>query len=176
MIKLSISFKTFLKISILTIPGKHVITRPGPVFCLLLRVCSGYAQPFTGQVIEVTCPVIGRAQPELTLSKRQKTDPELVQNRPQLARFRSCTLYHVYITLLMMRICITGIVMQIAVDALVLFNAMYLTSDALAWLYNIIFDYLQLRDLICLLMRALFLIQTAMVKIAKLFYWQRLVT
>ena len=45
----------------------------GPVFCLLLRVSSDYAQPITGQVTEVTCPVIGRAQPELTPSKRQKT-------------------------------------------------------------------------------------------------------
>ena len=34
-----------------------------------------YAQPITGQVTEVTCPVIGRAQPELTPSKRQKTGP-----------------------------------------------------------------------------------------------------
>ena len=48
----------------------------GPVF--LLGVCSDYAQPITGQVIEVTCPVIGRAQPELTSSKRQKTGPVLV--------------------------------------------------------------------------------------------------
>ena len=47
--------------------------RPGPVFCLLLGVSSGYAQPITGQVTEVTCPVIGRAQPELTPNKRQKT-------------------------------------------------------------------------------------------------------
>ena len=49
--------------------------RPGPIFCLLLGVSSDYAQPITGQVTEVTCPVIGRAQPELTPSKRQKTDP-----------------------------------------------------------------------------------------------------
>ena len=48
---------------------------PGPIFCLLLGVSSDYAQPITGQVTEVTCPVIGRAQPELTLSKRQKTGP-----------------------------------------------------------------------------------------------------
>ena len=33
------------------------------------------ARPITGQVIVVTCPVIGRAQPELTMSKRQKTGP-----------------------------------------------------------------------------------------------------
>ena len=48
---------------------------PGLVFCLLLEVISDYAQPITGQVTEVICPVIGRAQPELTPSKRQKTGP-----------------------------------------------------------------------------------------------------
>ena len=47
----------------------------GPVFCLLLGVSSDYAQPITGQVTEVTCPVIGQAQPELTPSKWQKTGP-----------------------------------------------------------------------------------------------------
>ena len=51
----------------------------GPVFCLLLRVSSDYAQPITGQVTEVTCPVIGWAQPELTPSKRQKTGPDFGQ-------------------------------------------------------------------------------------------------
>ena len=50
-------------------------TTPGPVFCLLLGVSSDYAQPITGQVTVVTCPVIGRAQPELTPSKRQKSGP-----------------------------------------------------------------------------------------------------
>ena len=50
--------------------------RPGPIFCLLLGVSSDYAQPITGQVTSVTCPVIGRAQPELTPSKRQKTGPD----------------------------------------------------------------------------------------------------
>ena len=44
-------------------------------FCLLLGVSSVYAQPITCQVTEVTCPVIGRAQPELTPSKRQKNGP-----------------------------------------------------------------------------------------------------
>ena len=34
---------------------------PGPVFCLLLGVSSGCAQPITGQVTEVTWPVIGWA-------------------------------------------------------------------------------------------------------------------
>ena len=48
------------------------ISIPGPVFCLLLWVSSDYAQPITGQVTEVTCPVIGRAQPELTLSRDRK--------------------------------------------------------------------------------------------------------
>ena len=48
-------------------------TGAGPIFCLLSGVSSDYAQPITGQVTEVTCPVIGRAQPELILSKRQKT-------------------------------------------------------------------------------------------------------
>ena len=46
-----------------------------PVFCLLLGVSSDHAQPITGQVTDVICPVIGRAQPELYLSKREKTDP-----------------------------------------------------------------------------------------------------
>ena len=49
----------------------------GPVFCLLLGVSSDYAQPITGQVTEVTCPVIGWGQPELTPSKRQKMGPRL---------------------------------------------------------------------------------------------------
>ena len=43
----------------------------GPFICLSLRVSSVYAQPIIGQVTEVTCPVNGQAQPELTLSKRQ---------------------------------------------------------------------------------------------------------
>ena len=42
-----------------------------------LGVTSDYAQPITGQVTEVTCPVIGRAQPELSPSKRQKMGPGL---------------------------------------------------------------------------------------------------
>ena len=49
---------------------------PGPVFCPSLGVSSDYAQPITGQVTEVTYPVIGWAQSELTPSKRQKTGPE----------------------------------------------------------------------------------------------------
>ena len=47
----------------------------GPVFCLLLGVSLDYAQPITGQGTEVTCPVIGWAQPNLTPSKRQKMGP-----------------------------------------------------------------------------------------------------
>ena len=46
--------------------------RPEPVFFFLLEVSSNYARSITGQVTEVTCPAIGRAQPELTPSKRQK--------------------------------------------------------------------------------------------------------
>ena len=65
----------------LTVSHNHKLflsyMRPGPVFRLLLRVSSDYAQPITGQVTEVTCPVIGRAQPELTPTKRQKTGPAL---------------------------------------------------------------------------------------------------
>ena len=38
------------------------------------------AQPTTGQVTEVTRSVIGRAQPRLLPSKRQKTDPGLQVN------------------------------------------------------------------------------------------------
>ena len=44
-----------------------VFTRSGSVFRLLLGVSSGYA--------EVTCSVIGQAQPELIPSKRRKTGP-----------------------------------------------------------------------------------------------------
>ena len=51
------------------------------VFCLLFGLSSDYAQPITGQVTEVTCPVIGRAQHELTPSKRQKTGPHLSLSR-----------------------------------------------------------------------------------------------
>ena len=36
------------------------------VFCLLLGVSSDYAQPITGQVTEVTCPVV--VDTKLTLS------------------------------------------------------------------------------------------------------------
>ena len=59
-------------------PGPYLnikTTFPGPVSCLLLGVSSDSAQSITGQVTELTCPVIGQAQPEITLSKRQKTGP-----------------------------------------------------------------------------------------------------
>ena len=52
-----------------------ILSSPGPVLCLLLGVSSAYAQPITGQVTEVTCPVIGWAHPELSPSKWQKTGP-----------------------------------------------------------------------------------------------------
>ena len=55
-----------------------------PVSCLLLGVSSDYAQPITGQVIEVTFSVIGRAQPELIPNKRQKTDPGVDYTHPLL--------------------------------------------------------------------------------------------
>ena len=62
-------------------------------FCLLLGRSSDYAQPITAQVTEVTCsvtcPVIGRAQPEFAPSKRQKTGPEIIIMRNNL-------LYHLY--------------------------------------------------------------------------------
>ena len=48
-------------------------------FSDLLGVSWDYAQPITGQVTGVTCPVIGRAEPELTPSKRQKVGPDLGQ-------------------------------------------------------------------------------------------------
>ena len=52
---------------------------PRPVFLSLalskLRLCSANHRPGS-----VTCPVIGRAQPELTPSKRQKMGPEVALN------------------------------------------------------------------------------------------------
>ena len=53
----------------------NVLHWSGPVFCLLLGLSSDYAQPITGRVTEITCPMIGQAQTELPLSKRQKTCP-----------------------------------------------------------------------------------------------------
>ena len=53
----------------------YIACRSWAVFCLLLGVSSDYAQPTTGEITEVTCSMIGWAQPELTPSKRQKTGP-----------------------------------------------------------------------------------------------------
>ena len=50
----------------------------GSISCLLLGISSGYAQPITGQVPEVTSPLIGWAQLELTPSKKQKMGPGLL--------------------------------------------------------------------------------------------------
>ena len=38
-----------------------VLCNTGPIFCLLLGVSSDYSQPITGQVTEVTCPVIDQS-------------------------------------------------------------------------------------------------------------------
>ena len=57
------------------IPPQMRLARSGTIFCFLLGVSSGCAQPITGQVTEITCPVIGQAQPELTRSKRQIMAP-----------------------------------------------------------------------------------------------------
>ena len=64
-----ISLKTFRPTDSSTTTCWH--TTSGLIFCLLLGVSSDYAQPITGQVTEVTCPVIGRAQPELTQSEQE---------------------------------------------------------------------------------------------------------
>ena len=79
-LRVSSFFFQFQNLSFCWIVFIHVLTTScsGPVFCLLLGVSSDYAQPITGQVTEVTCPVIGRAQPELTPSKRQKMGPGLL--------------------------------------------------------------------------------------------------
>ena len=50
----------------------------GPVLCLLLEVSSDYAQPIAGQVTEVTCSVIGQAQPEITPSNRPKASLDIM--------------------------------------------------------------------------------------------------
>ena len=44
----------------------------GPIFCLLLRVSSGYARPIAGQVTSVTWPVIGWAYSQ---QEAEKTRP-----------------------------------------------------------------------------------------------------
>ena len=53
--------------------GANELMSQDPV--LMIMMSQQYAQPITGQVTEVTCPVIGQAQPELSLSKRQKIGP-----------------------------------------------------------------------------------------------------
>ena len=64
------------------IKGEQLVSSPflthhrsGAVFCLLLQVSSDYARPITGQVTEVTCPVIGRTQPELTPEQETEYRP-----------------------------------------------------------------------------------------------------
>ena len=69
--------------------------KPGPVFCLLLNVSSDYAQPITGQVTKVTCPVIGWAQPERTPSKRPKTGPDGV--RLQMGKSQQYCLFYKHV-------------------------------------------------------------------------------
>ena len=48
--------------------------RQGP-FSVSLGISSDYSQPITGQVTEVTCPVIGQAQPELTHEQETGNGP-----------------------------------------------------------------------------------------------------
>ena len=64
-----------IKFAIHLINNYHKYHWPGPVFCFMVGVSSGCARPITGQVTSVTWPVIGWAESELTLSKRQKTGP-----------------------------------------------------------------------------------------------------
>ena len=63
------------KLRLIELAAARTHSWPRPVFCLLLEVSSNYAQPITGQVTEVTCPVIRGAQPELAQSKGQKAGP-----------------------------------------------------------------------------------------------------
>ena len=76
---------SYTSVLILNIHGKVKVSNIMPEACFIrtrflsldqskLRVNSDYAQPISGQVTEAIWPVIGRAQPELTPSKRQKTD------------------------------------------------------------------------------------------------------
>ena len=51
---------------------------PRAHFCLLLGVSSGCVWPIAGQVTSVAWPVIGWAQTELTLRKRQKMGPDSI--------------------------------------------------------------------------------------------------
>ena len=56
-------------------------SRPGPGFCLLFGVSSDYAQRITAQVTEVTCPVIGRAQAELTHRAKHRKPAHILARR-----------------------------------------------------------------------------------------------
>ena len=56
-------------------------SEPASVFCLLFRVSSDYAQSITDQVTEVTCPVIGRAQPEPLLRARDRKHAQVLEGR-----------------------------------------------------------------------------------------------
>ena len=104
LILLSMLIKQYLYIGLVMVDVPVLLL--GPVFGLLLGVSSDYAQPITGQVTEVTCPVIGWAQPELTPSKRQKTGqatevtcPAIGQAQPELApskRQKTCPYFAYY--------------------------------------------------------------------------------
>ena len=59
--------------------GRKRLTRVR--FPSLLWVSSDYAQPITGQVTEVTCPVTGRAQPELLWARDRKWAQIMTQNK-----------------------------------------------------------------------------------------------
>ena len=76
----------YLILSVLLPNNNPSVAETRPVFCLLLGVSSDYAQPITGQVTEVTCPVIGQAQSELTPCKRQKTCPGGCTQIPRFMR------------------------------------------------------------------------------------------
>ena len=94
--------------STMTSQGGPITNRPtvswrtgsGPIFCLLLRVSSDYAQPITGQVKEVTCPVIGQAQPELILSKRQKRPQVNTEDNVKIIRYWPFVRLHRWITII----------------------------------------------------------------------------
>ena len=62
----------------------------GPFSVSCLEYSQDYAQIIAGQVTEVTCPVIGWAQPKLTLSRRQKTGPSPLWVDPLIPMYR-CT-------------------------------------------------------------------------------------
>ena len=74
---------------------RNKLLTTGPVFCLLLGVSSDYAQAITGQVTEVTCPVIGRAQPELVPSNRQKTGSKLFLQHLYLSSNKETSNLHI---------------------------------------------------------------------------------